>query len=132
MKIGEVAKATGLSIKSIRYYHDIGLVEAHRSDNGYREYRAAEIEALKFLQHCRELGFTLDECRDLLQLKHNPKRCAEDVKRLAKGHLQALEEKMTRLASLHGQLSELVSQCRGGCQSECAIIDGLSSEAKQA
>ncbi|MFQ6371467.1 Cu(I)-responsive transcriptional regulator [Shewanella sp. YIC-542] len=128
MKIGEVAKMTGLSIKSIRYYHDIGLVQAERGANGYREYTHGQLASLQFVQHCRELGFSIEECKDLLQLKHNPKRCASDVKRLASEHLKALEQRMASLAALHHELSELVAQCHGGDSPDCPIIDGLSGK----
>ncbi|GGZ10566.1 MULTISPECIES: Cu(I)-responsive transcriptional regulator [Shewanella] len=128
MKIGDVAKATGLSIKSIRYYHDIGLVQAERGDNGYREYNSSQLEALQFVQHCRELGFSIEECKDLLQLKHDPQRCASDVKRLASEHLKVLEQRMASLADLHAELSELVNQCHGGDSPDCPIIEGLSGK----
>jgi len=61
MKIGEVAKQTGLSVKSIRYYHDIGLVCGGRNEAGYRVYRQQDIESLKFVHQCRDLGFSLED-----------------------------------------------------------------------
>ncbi|MCH1923360.1 MerR family DNA-binding protein [Shewanella sp. C32] len=128
MKIGDVASQTGLSVKNIRYYHDIGLVTGSRGANGYREYGEQQVSALLFVQHCRELGFSIDECRDLLQLKHDPQRCASDVKRLASQHLKALEQRMQRLQQLHGELSHLVAQCQGGDSPDCPIIDGLSGK----
>ena len=128
MKIGDVASQTGLTVKSIRYYHDIGLVKGSRGANGYREYSEQQVAALLFVQHCRELGFSIDECRDLLQLKHDPQRCASDVKRLTSQHLQALEQRMQRLQQLHSELSRLVAQCQGGDSPDCPIIDGLSGK----
>lgn len=127
MKIGDVAAQTGLSVKSIRYYHDIGLVKGQRGANGYREYQPQQVSALLFVQRCRELGFSIDECRDLLQLKHDPQRCAADVKRLASEHLTSLETKMQRLQQLHSELSALVAQCQGGNSPDCPILDGLDS-----
>ncbi|QSX34940.1 Cu(I)-responsive transcriptional regulator [Shewanella avicenniae] len=128
MKIGDVAAKTGLSVKSIRYYHDIGLVKGHRGANGYREYSEQQLTALNFVQHCRELGFSIEECRSLLQLKHDPARCASDVKKLASEHLLVLEQRMQRLQALHHELSELVNQCHGGDTPDCPIIEGLSSK----
>ncbi|WP_299493762.1 MerR family DNA-binding protein [uncultured Shewanella sp.] len=125
MKIGEVAKATGLTVKSIRYYHDIGLVTGQRNINGYREYNDAHVEALSFIHHCRTLGFALDDCRALLDLKINQARHAKDVKALATQHLNAISEKITQLQILEMQLSSLVHDCEGGEQPNCAILTGL-------
>ncbi|WP_299787884.1 MerR family DNA-binding protein [uncultured Shewanella sp.] len=126
MKIGEVAKETGLSVKSIRYYHDIGLICATRGDNGYREYGKSQVESLKFVHHCRELGFSLDDCRSLLVLKLNLARDAGDVKELAKAHLERVSERIVKLQALESQLKHLVEECRGGKQPDCSIISSLS------
>ncbi|WP_237158047.1 MerR family DNA-binding protein [Shewanella psychrophila] len=126
MKIGEVAKKTGLSVKSIRYYHDIGLICAARGENGYREYDKPQIDSLNFISHSRDLGFSLDDCRSLLDLKLNQERDAEDVKRLAKTHLDMVSERITKLQALESQLKHLIKDCRGGHQPDCAILSGLS------
>ena len=126
MKIGEVAKKTGLSVKSIRYYHDIGLICAARGENGYREYDQPQIDALNFISHSRDLGFSLDDCRSLLDLKLNQDRDAEDVKRLAKTHLDMVSDRITKLQALESQLKHLIKDCRGGHQPDCAILSGLS------
>ncbi|QFU21916.1 MerR family DNA-binding protein [Shewanella eurypsychrophilus] len=126
MKIGEVAKKTGLSVKSIRYYHDIGLICAARGENGYREYDKPQVDSLNFISHSRDLGFSLDDCRSLLDLKLNQERDAEDVKRLAKTHLEMVSERITKLQALESQLKHLIKDCRGGHQPDCAILSGLS------
>ncbi|MCL1062914.1 MerR family DNA-binding protein [Shewanella benthica] len=126
MKIGEVAKKTGLSVKSIRYYHDIGLICAARGENGYREYDKPQIDSLNFISHSRDLGFSLDDCRSLLDLKLNQDRDAEDVKRLAKTHLEMVSDRITKLQALESQLKHLIKDCRGGHQPDCAILSGLS------
>ncbi len=126
MKIGEVAKHTGLSVKSIRYYHDIGLICAIRGENGYREYGQPQVESLKFIHHSRELGFSLDDCRSLLDLRLNQARDAEDVKNLAKAHLKQVSERIIKLQTLEAQLKHLVDDCRGGHQPDCSIISSLS------
>ncbi|MGS0730758.1 MerR family DNA-binding protein, partial [Shewanella sp. 0m-11] len=107
MKIGEVAKLTGLSVKSIRYYHDIGLVMGQRGDNGYREYSDSAVNALQFIQHCRALGFALEDCKALLELQNNTSRNAADVKELASHHLQDIELRISQLNILREQLSQL-------------------------
>ncbi|MFT5788100.1 MAG: MerR family copper efflux transcriptional regulator [Shewanella sp.] len=126
MQIGEVAKLTDLSVKSIRYYHDIGLVEGRKNDNGYREYSQIEVDALCFIQHCRALGFTLEDCKALLDLQQNTRRNAADVKTLAQHHLDDIEQRIDQLSHLKQQLQHLIKDCLGGSQPNCAILKGLS------
>ncbi|WP_372872673.1 MerR family DNA-binding protein [Shewanella sp.] len=128
MKIGDVARITGLSVKSIRYYHDINLVSAKRGENGYRVYDKATLESLRFVQQCREMGFSIEECRNLLTLQQNPTRAAGEVKALAELHLNTLTDKIRRMQALQQQLAELVSQCQGGEQSDCPILASLSTD----
>lgn len=128
MKIGDVARATGLSVKSVRYYHDIGLIEARRSDNGYRSFDKTSIEQLRFVHQCREMGFSIDECRSLMALKRDPHRAAGDVKALAQQHLCTVTEKIRRMQALEQQLKTLVKHCQGGEQSQCPILDSLSKD----
>ncbi|MFB2684257.1 MerR family DNA-binding protein [Shewanella mangrovisoli] len=128
MKIGEVAKHTGLSVKSIRYYHDIGLVCGERNEAGYRVYRHRDIESLKFVHQCRDLGFSLEDCKLLLGLRNNDSRNAEDVKHLTRNHLAYVEEQIGKLQNLRSQLQQMVSECQGGEQPHCAIIDSLNHQ----
>ncbi|MCT8857750.1 Cu(I)-responsive transcriptional regulator [Shewanella xiamenensis] len=128
MKIGEVAKHTGLSVKSIRYYHDIGLVCGERNEAGYRVYRHRDIESLKFVHQCRDLGFSLEDCKLLLGLRNNDSRNAEDVKQLTRNHLAYVEEQIGKLQNLRSQLQQMVSECQGGEQPHCAIIDSLNHQ----
>lgn len=128
MKIGEVAKRTGLSVKSIRYYHDIGLVCGQKNAAGYRLYREQDIESLKFIHQCRDLGFSLEDCKMLLELKNSPSRKAQDVKQVASRHLEFVTDKIAQLQGLQHQLQLMVNQCQGGKQPHCAIIEGLSKE----
>lgn len=128
MKIGEVAKHTGLSVKSIRYYHDIGLVCGERNEAGYRVYRHRDIESLKFVHQCRDLGFSLEDCKLLLGLRNNDSRNAEDVKQLTRNHLAYVEDQIGKLQNLRCQLQQMVSECQGGEQPHCAIIDSLNHQ----
>ncbi|MFV0594144.1 Cu(I)-responsive transcriptional regulator [Shewanella sp.] len=128
MKIGEVAKHTGLSVKSIRYYHDIGLVCGERNAAGYRVYRHQDIESLKFVHQCRDLGFSLEDCKLLLGLRNNDSRNAEDVKQLTRNHLAYVEEQISKLQNLRSQLQQMVSECQGGEQPHCTIIDSLNHQ----
>jgi DNA-binding transcriptional MerR regulator len=83
MNIGVASEKSGLPSKTIRYYEDIGLVRPARTDNGYRDYSVADIHRLRFLQRSRSLGFSVDECRQLLSLYHDRNRESADVKAIA-------------------------------------------------
>ncbi len=128
MKIGEVAKQTGLSVKSVRYYHDIGLVCGQRNDAGYRVYQHRDIESLKFVHQCRDLGFSLEDCQLLLDLRNNEHRNAEEVKLLTSKQLAYVDSKISQLQNLRSQLQQMLSQCQGGEQPHCAIIDSLNQQ----
>ena len=128
IKIGDVAKRTGMTVKSIRYYHDIGLVIAQRNEVGYRVYRERDVAMLSFIHHCRELGFSIEDCKTLQRLKLNQSRDAEEVKQLAAGHLQQIEVRIEKLQQLKHQLEAMIHDCQGGAQPECAILSKLSDQ----
>ena len=128
MNIGDVAEASGLPAKTIRYYEDIGLVRPARSDNGYRSFRDSDVHKLIFLSRARSLGFTIDDCRTLLSLYEDRARASADVKALAQEHLAEIEKKIAELQSLRATLSRLVSSCHGDDRPECPILDGLAGD----
>lgn len=125
-KIGQVAKLTGLSVKSIRYYHDIGLVQGKRNEAGYRLYSDADINSLNFIHQCRDLGFSLEHCQHLLSLNNNQQRQAENVRQLAIEHLEEVNQKIIKLEKLKHDLEQMIGHCQGGKQSKCAILDGIN------
>lgn len=129
MNIGEVAERSGLPAKTIRYYEDIGLIAPERGPNGYRRFGPTEAHKLRFLARARSLGFSIEECRELMALYGDRGRASADVKRLAKGHLARIEAKIAELESLRGALSELVSACQGDARPDCPILDDLSGAA---
>jgi Cu(I)-responsive transcriptional regulator len=126
MNIGDVAEASGLPAKTIRYYEDIGLVEPARSQNGYRHFRDRDVHKLIFLSRARSLGFTIEDCRTLLSLYEDRARASADVKAVAQEHLAEVEKKIAGLQSLHATLSHLVSCCHGDERPDCPILDGLA------
>lgn len=128
MNIGDVAEASGLPVKTIRYYEEIGLIEPARRDNGYRDFGEAELDRLRFLSQARGLGFSLDECRRLMGLYCDETRASRDVRALAQDHLVELREKIRQLQALEARLEGLIAACPGNDDPHCAILDGLSGE----
>ncbi len=129
MNIGEASSKSGLPAKTIRYYEDIGLVEASaRRDNGYRDYSEQDLYLLKFVQRARSLGFTVEECRELLDLYGNRSRASADVKALAIGRIADIERKITELQGMQATLQHLIDKCHGDDRPDCPILDDLSGE----
>ncbi|WP_375173673.1 MerR family transcriptional regulator [Pseudooceanicola sp.] len=126
MNIGRAATETGLSVKTIRYYEDIGLVDADRAENGYRDFGDRQITQLRMLAQARHLGFGLEECRRLLDLNANPDRASRDVQALATRNLEAVRSKIDQLKVLEAELEILIDQCHGDDAPDCAILNGLA------
>lgn len=126
MNIGEASKATGLPVKTIRYYEEIGLVAAIRSENGYRIFNETVIHKLRFIQRARGLGFSVEDCRALLSLYEDGHRTAAQVKSIAVKHLEEIDAKIIELGNLRDVLTDLVDHCAGDSRPDCPIIDDLA------
>ena len=126
MKIGDVAEASGLSAKTIRYYEDIGLVRPLRGENGYRAFVETDVHKLRFLARARSLGFSIEECRTLLSLYEDRSRASADVKALAEAHLSRIDRKIAELGGLRDTLGSLVARCQGDERPDCPILDDLA------
>ncbi|MFQ5623712.1 MAG: Cu(I)-responsive transcriptional regulator [Paracoccaceae bacterium] len=126
MNIGAAARASGLPPKTIRYYEDIGLISLGRRDNGYRDLSQIDTHRLIFLSRARSLGFSIEECRALLDLYADKNRASADVKRIARGHLEQIDNKIAELKAMRATLSDLVERCHGDDRPDCPIIDELS------
>jgi len=126
MNVGEAAKRSGLPVKTIRYYEEIGLVVPGRRDNGYRAYDAADVYKLQFLQRSRSLGFSIEDCRSLLSLYGDTSRASADVKAIAQARLADIRRKIDELESLHATLSGLVDACHGDHRPDCPILEDLA------
>ncbi|RWO28514.1 MAG: Cu(I)-responsive transcriptional regulator [Mesorhizobium sp.] len=126
MNIGTAAEKSGLPPKTIRYYEDIGLLRPDRADNGYRDYSTADVHRLRFLQRSRSLGFSVEECRQLLSLYRDKERESADVKAIAEAKLAEIDRKLAELAGLRDMLRHLADQCNGDDRPDCPIIDGLA------
>ncbi len=128
LSIGELGRATGTKIETIRYYERIGLLPPPpRTGTGnYRSYTKGDLGRLSFVRRSRDLGFTLDQVRALLDLADQRDRACEAVDAIARGHLADVERKIADLTALQRELNDLIGQCRHGTVAECRIIEALS------
>lgn len=126
MNISEVARQVGLPVKTVRYYADIGLVAAARTANGYRSFRPRDLHRLAFVGRARSLGFSIGECRALLQLYDDPGRASASVKALAEAHLAQIDAKLAELAEMRATLADLVTACAGDQRPDCPILRGIA------
>jgi MerR family copper efflux transcriptional regulator len=127
MNISDVAKKTGLTSKAIRFYEEKGLVTVPiRTDNGYRSYSQKHIEELTFLRQARQVGFNLDECKELVGLFNDPARHSADVKTRTLQKVAEIEKHITELGEMRQRLMTLADQCPGDEGADCPIINDLA------
>jgi Cu(I)-responsive transcriptional regulator len=127
MNIGDVAAASGVSAKMVRYYEAIGLIgPAARSDANYRVYAEADLHTLRFIRRARSLGFSVPEMSTLLQLWRDRRRASADVKRLALRHVADLEARITELQEMAETLRHLARTCHGDARPDCPILEQLA------
>ena len=127
MNISDVAHTSGLPVKTIRYYEDIGLVTPGRSANGYRVFEATDLHKLAFIGRARSLGFTIEDCRSLLKLYNDRDRASADVKRIAEAHLRDIDRKRAELTEMRDTLAHLIDACAGNDRPDCPILSGLAN-----
>lgn len=126
LMIGELSRQTGVHIETIRYYEKINMLPAPpRTAGGRRVYGPVETRTLAFIRRARELGFTLDEIRTLLNLGGPGKASCSEVCAIATRHLEDIRSKIADLQKLERLLSGTVSQCSGQSVPECAVLDAL-------
>jgi MerR family copper efflux transcriptional regulator len=128
MKIGQAATATGISERMIRHYEKVGLIgAAPRRDSGYRDYGEADVRTLQFIRRARDLGFPLEEIRQLLALWHDSGRSSADVKALALARADELQRKMREMELMRTALLHLAELCAGDQRPDCPILGGLAA-----
>ncbi|MHA4867118.1 Cu(I)-responsive transcriptional regulator [Duganella sp. PWIR1] len=128
MNIGQAASATGVSAKMIRYYESIALIPAgRRTDAGYRIYGENDLHTLRFVKRARQLGFSLDQIRDLLSLWQNKGRASADVKTVALGHVEQLNQRIAELTEMRDTLQTLAGCCHGDDRPDCPILQSLAN-----
>lgn len=126
VRIGEAAQWVGLPEKTIRYYEDIGLVSPLRAENGFRQFRQGDILSLTVIKNARDLGFSLEDSRILLDLFKRQDRMSSQVKALAIEQLEQTLEKIVQLNRLKDQLENLVAQCPDNDEPDCYILEFLA------
>lgn len=127
LTIGDLAKATGTKVETIRYYEQIGLLpEPARTTSNYRAYDEEHLNRLSFVRRARDLGFSLDQIRDLLGLADQTDRSCEAVDAIARQHLREVERKIIDLTALRDELAEIIEHCNHGTVAECRIIGALA------
>lgn len=126
LSIGEVGRRSGVKVETIRYYERIALLAPPpRTQGGHRIYGDAEVKRLNFVRRARELGFTLDQVRDLLALADEPRGHCAEVEALARTHLDAVHGRIADLERMEAVLAEMVTRCAGGTVPECPILEAL-------
>jgi len=127
--IGRLSIATGVKVETIRYYERAGLIDPPaRTGGNYRSYRPDDVARLGFVRRTRDLGFTLDEVRALLDLSGQRDRDCGEIDELANQHLAEVDRKIADLKALRRQLSAAISTCGGGTVAECRILEAFSAE----
>ena len=126
LTIGRLARAAGVNVETIRYYQRIGLVaEPPRPAEGYRHYPSTTIDRIRFIKRAQELGFTLDEIRELLALDD---AACQEARQIAERKLETIRKRIRDLTAMEKELHRLVDDCRrdGGDGTGCAIIRTLA------
>jgi MerR family mercuric resistance operon transcriptional regulator len=127
LTIGQLAHGAGVGVETIRFYERKGLLaEPDRRPSGYRQYPAVAVDRVRFIRRAKELGFTLAEIKELLELRVDPRSTCSDVRHRAQVTITDIEERIAALKQMKGALERLVRRCRGqGPTEECPILGVL-------
>lgn len=124
--IGELSRQTNVKVPTIRYYEEIGLLEEpSRNAGNQRRYAQADLERLGFIRHARDLGFSLEDIRSLIELSAHPDRPCADLDQIAKAQLAATRAKIARLQRLERELDRIAADCHGGRVGDCYVLTAL-------
>jgi DNA-binding transcriptional MerR regulator len=127
LSIGELSRRAGVKIPTIRYYEQMGLIEApERSEGNQRRYTKGHLERLSFIRHGRDLGLPIEAIKELISLAGHPERPCADADRIAAEHLAAVREKIARLKRLEAELERMALGCTGDHIGECYVIQSLA------
>lgn len=130
LSIGTLARRTGTKVQTIRYYEQVGLLpEPERTEGGQRRYDEDDLDRLAFVRHARQLGFTLDAIRELLDLSDNPGRSCADVDLIAHRQLKEVEIRIARLEALRKELKRMLRECSRDTVADCRVLEVLRDHA---
>ncbi|MEN3930071.1 helix-turn-helix domain-containing protein [Microvirga sp. W0021] len=125
--IGDLAHKTGVKVPTIRFYENIGLLaEPMRTEGGQRRYSADDVARLSFIRHARQLGFEVEDVRELLVLSADPDRPCAEVDGIVYRHLDDVKQKIEKLSALQKELERMVCGSRHGSIGECRVIQVLA------
>ena len=125
--IGKLAELTGVKVPTIRFYEQNGLVPSpRRSEGGQRRYEKSAVHRLHFIRHARDLGFSVEDIRQLLTLSEHPAMSCDAAEEIAHHHLRQVEGKIARLRRIRAELKRMIEACGGGSTADCRILDALS------
>ena len=130
LTIGQVARRAAIGVETVRFYDRQGLIaEPDRRASGYRQYGEEVVDRLRFVREAKELGFTLNEIKELLSLKLDPSSSCAEVKGRAEAKVADIEQKIQTLQRMKWALAKVTTACSGdGPTSECPILDALAPE----
>ena len=127
LNIGKAAKLSNLTVKTVRYYADIGLVSPVKNNiTGYRNFSEDDVARLQFVSKARKFNFSIQECEELLSLYSDKNRSSREVKALTLEKISEIDVKLLELKDLKKQLSFLADNCKGNDRPDCPILDALS------
>lgn len=133
LTIGKIAQQAGVGVETVRFYEREGLIDQPpRGPSGYRNYPESVIPRLRFVKRAKELGFTLNEIKELLLLRLDPETTCADVKRRAETKIADIAEKMRSLRRMKKALVKLTASCRGhGPVDDCPILEALDPQERK-
>ncbi len=130
MRIGEVARLTGVKVPTIRYYEQIGLLPPPpRSSGKRRHYEPPDVQRLTFIRQSRALGFEVQVVRRLLAFQDRPERPCDEIDALVREHLVAIDQKIASLMALRKELGRMLASCPGGRVADCRVVKSINSSA---
>ena len=128
--IGRLAALTGVKIPTIRFYEQNDLVPPpSRTEGGQRRYDESAVRRLHFIRHARDLGFSVEDIRQLLALSEHPIVSCEAAEEIAHHHLRQVERKIARLRLIRSELKRMIEGCGGGSVADCRILEAIAHEA---
>lgn len=131
LTIGTLSRKTGTKVQTVRYYEQIGLLrEPGRTEGGQRRYEEADLDRLAFIRHARQLGFSLEAVRELLDLSDHPQQSCADADSIARRQLKQVEQRLLRLQALKKELKRMIAECSGDRVADCRVLEVLRDHAE--